>query len=35
LTAELIEKKQRATYTNWYTNLKDKAKIRDFRYMFF
>jgi len=35
LRNELIQQKQRAAYTNWYTNLKENAKIKDYRYMFF
>ena len=35
LMAELVQQKQRNAYNNWYTNLKENAKIKDFRYMFF
>lgn len=35
LLGELIDRKQRTIYNDWYTNLKDNAKIKDFRYMFF
>jgi len=35
LMAELIQQKQRNVYNNWYSNLKENAKIKDYRYMFF
>ena len=35
LRNELIQQKQRTAYNNWYTNLKDNAKIKDYRYIFF
>jgi len=35
LRSELIQQKQRTAYNNWYTNLKESAKIKDYRYLFF
>ncbi len=35
LRNELIQNKQRTAYTNWFNSLKEKAKIRDYRYLFF
>lgn len=35
LTRELYEKKQQAVYKDWYENLKETAKIRDYRYLFY
>lgn len=35
LLRELLDRKQRTVYNDWYTNLKESAKIKDFRYMFF
>ena len=35
LLKELLDRKQRTVYNDWYTNLKESAKIKDFRYMFF
>lgn len=35
LMRELLDKKQRMVYNDWYTNLKEGAKIKDYRYMFF
>lgn len=32
---ELLEKKHRDAYTNWFTVLKNQAEIKDYRYMFF
>lgn len=34
LKNSLMEEKQRRAYTNWYTNLKENAKIKDYRYLF-
>lgn len=35
LLQELLDKKQRTVYNDWYMNLKESAKIKDFRYLFF
>lgn len=35
LMTELIQQKQRNAYNNWFTDLKENAKIKDYRYMFF
>jgi hypothetical protein len=35
LLRELLDKKQRTVYNDWYLNLKESAKIKDFRYLFF
>ncbi|MFZ5519379.1 MAG: peptidylprolyl isomerase [Candidatus Zhuqueibacterota bacterium] len=35
LKSSLLQDKQRRIYNNWYTDLKESAKIKDFRYMFF
>ena len=35
LMNELLQNKQRTAYNNWYTNLKENAKIKDYRYMFY
>jgi parvulin-like peptidyl-prolyl isomerase len=35
LRNELIQQKQRTAYNNWYNNLKENAKIKDYRYLFF
>jgi len=34
LSNELIQQKQRTAYNNWYNNLKENAKIKDYRYLF-
>ena len=34
LRNELIQQKQRTAYNNWYNNLKENAKIKDYRYLF-
>jgi len=35
IRAELFQRKQRTVYNNWFTNLKEKSKIKDYRYIFF
>ena len=35
LKNELFQRKQQIAYTSWYTNLKENAKIKDYRYIFF
>lgn len=34
LKTSLLEEKQRRAYNNWYQNLKENAKIKDYRYLF-
>ena len=35
LKADLLQKKQNTAYSNWFNDLKEKAKIEDFRYQFY
>lgn len=35
LMRELFQKKQQTAYNHWYANLKENAKIKDYRYLFF
>lgn len=35
IARQILQKKQSQAFTNWYANLKAKAKIKDYRYKFF